>query len=146
MIGAPGDQSLLCMKPVFTETIVHPAKPFGCLDKCKPDLNVFIFHGFYRFPVNIMLVAAYINSMNGVIDRQVNAKSRVSYKCRPAEITIDIINSSSNSGKQYYGYKNGSENTFFSFCQGLGATLYMTVLLQINNNCFYDHGKVLINE
>src|SRR5665647_2219949 len=97
MVSATGYSGFLCFKPVLSESAINALYTFGGFHKTKSDLHIIYLHGFHIFPVYNRLVPAYINTMNGIINRNINSKCGITNKCGSVKKTGYIIGASSHS-------------------------------------------------
>jgi len=102
-------------------------------------------HGFYGIPINIMLVVTYINAMDEIVFRYVDAKSRVPNKFWTIKIIGDIICSRSGDGQQQYRQYKNPEN-IFSFFRQWPSVILSAPVPQICINCQYAVDKVFLND
>src|SRR5437868_1537311 len=106
MIGSAWNARFSCTKPISPECIINPAQSFRCFNEYKIDPDLLHLHGFYFFPVDIILVVTNIDAMDPVIDGNINSKRGIANKFRFVHFFGEIPNAdrSDNEKDQWQAY------------------------------------------
>src|SRR5689334_394114 len=77
MIRAPWNASIFCFLPIALKKWIYIIDPFCGLNKSKINFDILHLHLLHVVPVNELLVARYVNSMNRIISGYINSKCGV---------------------------------------------------------------------